>query len=58
MLPKVIWIWRVVGMKMDAGHGARRHASTATLGACWLTLSIAWTVFLGFALSKAIEWLL
>ncbi len=23
-----------------------------------MTLSVAWTVFLGFALSKAIEWLL
>ena len=26
--------------------------------ACGLMISVAWTAFLGFALSKAIEWLL
>jgi hypothetical protein len=39
------------------GVTARDKLQLAGLG-FGMTLSVAWTVFLGFAVSKAIEWLL
>jgi hypothetical protein len=41
------------------GHAMsiREKLNLAAL-ACGLVISVAWTAFLGFALSKAIEWLL
>jgi hypothetical protein len=40
-----------------SGMSRRDKLHLAGLG-LGMTLSVAWTVFLGFALSKAIEWLL